>query len=434
MHLTEKSIAKLVAGKTRKQYPDDSLSGFGLRITPSGERTFYWHIKVQQRHYFKTLGALPAMTLGDARTKAQEWAGIAAKWRADGFPQPNPLEPAPRVVRTGVPTFQELVDAYVQQHVHSTDPDERANHPETAEYRVRYLSKQFAAILNKPLNQIIANDILKIKQTISPDGIKRKYLANRCIELARALFNWSGKPDNNAQINFYKMPQGNPADEIKTFGGEESRERILQPAEVSRFNACLADEPNTDLKDFLILAMATGARKGDILSMRWQDVSIESARWTVPFPKGGEAYNVDLRKAAIEVLERREAERIEDASFVFPGVGKQGHVLDLKKAWSEFRLRAQIPDVHIHDLRRTVGSYAAMGGASLQQIGAMLGHRSIQSTQVYARLCDSATRETRELGERKMLELMAAATKRAKTVKTRRAKLTAGKTQRALRA
>jgi integrase len=432
MNLTEKSIAKLIAGKTRKQYPDDNLSGFGLRIMPSGERSFYWHTKLQQRHYFKTLAGL---SLADARAKAQEWAGIAAKWKADGFPHPNPLEASPRVVRTGIPTFQELIDAYIQQHVYSTDPDERANRPESAEYRVRYLTKNhFAALLAKPLNQITTEDILQVKRTISPDGIKRKYLANRSIELCRALFNWAGKPDNNAQINFYKMPQGNPANEIKTFGGEKSRDRFMQPAEVTRFNACLADEPNQDLKDFLILAMATGARKSDIFSMRWQDVSIEAARWTVPFPKGGETYDVNLRTAAIEVLERREAEAIEGAVYVFPGVGKQGHVLDLKKAWSEFRLRAQIPDIHIHDLRRTVGSYAALGGASLQQIGAMLGHRSLQSTEVYARLADLATKETRELGERKMLQLMAATKKRAKTVQTRRAKITAGKGQRQLTA
>lgn len=400
MKLTEKSIAKLTAGKTRAQYPDDTTTGFGLRITPSDERSFYWHTKINGKHIWKTLASL---TLADARNEAETWIGKAAAWKAAGCPEPCPLLNNARPVRSGVPTLQELIDTYIAQHVHSTDEAERANHPATAEYRVRYLAKHFAALLAKPLNQITVDDISQVKRTI---GDKRKTLANRCVELARALFNWSAKTADG-RVNFYRMPQGNPADEIGTFQ-EKSRDRYMQPDEVIRFNDALADEPNADLKDFLVLAMNTGARKSDILSMRWQDLNIETARWVVPFPKGGEAYNVDLRQAAIEVLERRESEKIEGAVFVFPSVSKQGHVLDLKKSWGEFRLRAQIPDVHVHDLRRTVGSYAAIGGASLPQIAAMLGHRSLQSTQVYARLCDSATRETRELGERKMRELMAA--------------------------
>jgi integrase len=235
--------------------------------------------------------------------------------------------------------------------------------------------------------------------------------------------NFMGKrnPPSTAQpdgkINFWDCP--NPAKNV-TSNEETKRKVFLQPDQVLRFQEELEKEKHRDLRDFLTIAMETGARKRDILSMRWRDVHPERKSWTVPCPKNGESYDVDHSEPAIAVLEGREAERTAGDEFVFPGVGRSGHLVELKKPWDAFRKRAAIPEIHIHDLRRTVGSYAAMAGKSLQQIGAMLGHRSTQSTLVYAHLNNQATREAREAGQEKMKQMMKEARKRAK-------KLTSGK-------
>jgi integrase len=97
---------------------------------------------------------------------------------------------------------------------------------------------------------------------------------------------------------------------------------------------------------------------------------------------------------------------------VFPGVGKTGHLTDLKKNWNAFRKRAQIPHIRVHDIRRTNGSYAAMAGVSLKTIQEQLGHKSIQSTMVYSHLHDESVRDGREAGQAKMLSMMKAAKKR----------------------
>lgn len=411
MRLTEKAVAALKAGHDRKQYFDDTQAGFGIRVEPSGRKAFLWYAKVNGKPRMKALGEFPLVSVSDARAAADKWAGIAAQWKLAGYAPPDPFAPAvkPAPAASNVPTFKMLLEAYITQHIWSADTDERANNPAKAEYMARHLAKHFAAIHDRALDAIEVEDILAVKRACG----ERHYLANRCVELCRALFNWSAKSKDG--VRFFACD--NPAREVSTYG-EKSRTRFLSPEEIIRFNEALTDEPSQDLKDFLVLAMNTGARKMDILSMRWQDISMDAARWTVPFSKSG-SYNVDLHAAALAVLERRQSEAVQDAIFVFPSHSASGHLEDVKKVWNEFRTRAQLPtkgeDVfRCHDIRRTVGSFAAIAGVSLQQIGAMLGHRSLQSTQVYARLSDTATREAREVGANKMAELVKAAEQRAK--------------------
>ena len=146
--------------------------------------------------------------------------------------------------------------------------------------------------------------------------------------------------------------------------------------------------------------------------MRWEDVHWERLVWAVPFPKNGQSYDVQLLPAALEVLKRRRTLVPEGVTYVFPGIGETGHLVDLKRQWDAFRKRAKILDMRVHDLRRTHGSYLAIAGVPLQQIGSALGHRSLQSTEIYSRLLDSAVRAARVTGMEKMQELTKQARKR----------------------
>jgi integrase len=417
MNITEKAVAKLAPGKERIQRYDDSQTGFGVRCEVNGRKSFFWLQKVNGKPRFRALGDYPQTGVSEARDAAKVWAGVASDWKSRDCAPPDPFAKAvPVVAPSNVPTFKQMVEAYIAQHIHSTDREERANNPERAEYFVRWrLKTHFADWLSRPVDSITIQDVLAVKAACGD----RKYLANRAIEFVRAAYNWSAaQPDG--KINFWDCL--NPAKNVTSFT-ETSRKIFLQPDQVVRFHEALEKEKHHDLKDFLTLAMETGARKMDILSMRWQDVHPERKTWTVPFPKNGESYDVDLSGPAITVLERREAKRTQGNGFVFPGVGRSGHLTELRKPWNLFRKRAAIPEIHTHDLRRTVGSYAAMAGKSLEQIGAMLGHRSMQSTQVYAHLNRQATREAREAGSQKMKQMMRDAKKRTKALAGKRGRL-----------
>lgn len=141
------------------------------------------------------------------------------------------------------------------------------------------------------------------------------------------------------------------------------------------------------LRDFVCLALWTGARRNDILSMRWENVSLGDNRWEIPDPKSRESYLVALTPEAGRILAHRSNEN-GDSPWVFPSRGRTGHIVDLKTAWRKFLGRAGLAakDLHQHDLRRTLGSYQAADGTALQIIGKSLGHKSLAATQIYSRL------------------------------------------------
>lgn len=161
------------------------------------------------------------------------------------------------------------------------------------------------------------------------------------------------------------------------------------------------------MRDFLTVALATGARRGDVLSMKWANISFEREAWFVPDPKNEQPYEIVLTAAPLRALERRFTER-NGSEFVFASNSASGHVGDFKRSWAAFRKRCGLKNFRIHDLRHTAASYALMGGASLRTVGELLGHKSLASTNRYTHLYNDVQREAREGGESKMRELMAA--------------------------
>jgi integrase len=269
--------------------------------------------------------------------------------------------------------------------------------------------KHFSGWGARRIDSIKIEDVLALRNKV---GEKHKYQANRIVEMAKTIFSWSAK-SKDGKVNFW--PVANPAREVELYE-EDERDRFLQPHELVRFNDELKKETHRDLRDFLALALATGARKSNVLAMRWCDISFERSNWNIPDTdtKSGKAYDVPLTPAALHVLRRRRREIPEDAKYIFPSVGKSGHLIEVKKQWDKFRKRAGIPDVRIHDLRRTKGSYMAISGESLQQIGAVLGHRSLASTGIYARLHQESLREAIASGDAAMARMTQQARKRMK--------------------
>ena len=101
---------------------------------------------------------------------------------------------------------------------------------------------------------------------------------------------------------------------------------------------------------------------------------------------------VPLIPEALEILQRRKGTA--SSVFVFPGSGKSGHLQEPKKAWRRICTHAGLEDVRLHDLRRTMGSFQAITGASTAIIGKSLGHKSVEATAVYSRLTTDPVRDS----------------------------------------
>jgi integrase len=244
------------------------------------------------------------------------------------------------------------------------------------------------------LSQIRRSEVialhLRLKEESGP------YTANRVLQLLRAMFNWAIHPDSELWSGL------NPASKIALFA-EKKRDRFLDGGELARLFAALRDKATSpDLRDYVNLALWTGARKSDVLSMRWSDVKLADNHWDVPDSKTGE-YAVPLTPEAIAILKKRQKARADDNPWVFPSFGKEGHIVDLKGAWARLLKRAKITNLRQHDLRRTLGSWQATQGSSLLIIGKSLGHKSLDATEVYSQLDLAPVRSSMATATKAML-------------------------------
>ncbi|PTQ76743.1 site-specific recombinase XerD [Nitrosomonas oligotropha] len=360
-NFTKSSIDSLPlpADGKRATYHDASPKGIGLqmRVSSTGAKTFCVFKRVKGGNPERvTLGRYPEMTIEQARRKSSEILLQIASGN-------NPAEIERQ--RKAEQTFHDLFGEYLEKH---SKPRKKTWCEDEANYRL-YINEPLG---RKKLSVINRQDIAKIHHRITKAGHNAQ--ANRVIALLSSVFNWGISVD---------LCSANPAHGIKR-NKEESRDRYIQSDELPKFFKAVADEPNETIRDYVLVSLLTGARRSNVLAMRWQDISFDRHEWRIKETKNGTPQTVALSPEAIQILENRKPDDHEE--FVFPGSGKSEHLEEPKKGWKRILERAGISDLRIHDLRRTLGSWQANLGASLPIIGKSLNHKSHASTLIYARL------------------------------------------------
>ena len=358
VHFTKAVIEAITPTDRNQTFTDDQTRGFTLIVTPNGVKTFYFTRKFKGRVERKLLGRFPEMTIVIARERA---AQLHVQYDA-GI---NVAE-AVRRERKEL-TLDAFFELYYRDHSLL-----RNRRPEVVRYHYeRYLAPIWG---RSRLSQIKRADVRENHRRIGRNGTMRT--ANKVVGLLRAIF--------NKALAWEYFDAVNPAQYIERFP-EQSRDRFLEASELARWHAGLAQEAII-YQDFFCLLLYTGARKSELLSMRWGDVSIEDQRWRIPDSKTGEPRRVMLAKPALAILRRRFDERHFKDTWVFPGrKSPEKHLVEVKRAWDRVLTRAGIENLRIHDLRRTHGSWMLEGGADVVTIGSVLGHKDVASTLVYAR-------------------------------------------------
>lgn len=357
------SALSLPKGKKRTYVHDTRERGLLIQVTATGRKTFQlykWH---EGKPIRITLGTFPDMTIEQARKAAQ-------KLKADLAQGLNPVEEKRR--RKEEMTFKELFEIYMDRH---SRPRKRTWQEDLDKFET-YLKP----LGRKRLHEIKKNHISALHSRI---GKEHKVTANRVLALVSSIF---------GRAIEYGLYEGiNPCLGIRKFP-EKSRDRFLQPEELPRFFKALDKEPNETLRDYILLSLLTGARRSNVLAMRWNELDLEQGTWKIPRTKTGDSQIVTLTLEAVEILKARKKET--SSVFVFPGNGKTGHLVEPKSGWKRILKRADIHDLRIHDLRRTFGSWQAITGSSLPIIGKSLNHKNASTTQIYARLNLDPVRES----------------------------------------
>jgi len=239
----------------------------------------------------------------------------------------------------------------------------------------RIFNRHFSHISNRGLNSFTKLEIDTLHKEIGKNS--GLYMANRVLCLIRHVF--------NVAINWGYIEK-NPATGIKQYP-EKSRDRFIQPEEMIVFMETLNKQKNVQLRQLVMLLLLTGQRKSNIMSIKWSYIDFHNNMLYLPETKNGESQRIPLTNQAIELLNEIRETQAKQSEYVFASNrNKSGHINSLKTFWTKVLQEAKLDNLRIHDLRRTMGSYQAITGSSLHIIGKSLGHKSTQSTEIYARL------------------------------------------------
>jgi integrase len=365
LKLTELRIANLSKPQVGVAYIYDTVTpSLTIRVTAAGARSFVIVKKISGRAQRITLGRFPGLRLDDARQAARTIAGEIAKGD-----DPVALRRAARARKTKLADLWPSYLSHLKQRNRTWRRDEK-----------RWETEVSAALGNKALAEITRSDCQALVDRIGAD---HPIAANRIASFLSALLNFGVRSDRLAV---------NPARGLIRYQ-ETSRSRILKSNELENLINSIETEGEPWASVFLML-LFTGARRGSVVSMRWEDIDLGAAIWTIPaqVAKNKTATPIPLTEPALRLLQAQLA-RCAGEPWVFPSAIAGGHVVGLPKAWARVLRRAGIKNLRIHDIRRSVGTAMARTGASPHLIATGLGHRSIASAKAYVRLAGEDARQ-----------------------------------------
>lgn len=351
-------------GKTTYLW-DDRLPGFGVKCLPGGGKRYVLKYRLygggrSAPQRWLTLGAHGPLTPDQARALAQQALAAVAVGRD---PQ------AAKLHQRQAPTLADVWERFEKEHLPSKKPQTRYDYhaqwrivigPKLGKTRVEQLTRSEVDKLHKSLRQT-------------------PYRANRVLALLSRLMTLS-------EVWELRPPGSNPCRHVEKFK-ETPRSRFLGSAELEKLGEAMraivaSAELSPSAANAIRLLLLTGARLNEILTAKWEWVDAERRVLALPDSKTG-AKPVYLSGAAWEVL-RSQKPYAGSSSFIFPGTGAEGRMINLRKPWTRLCTRAELQYVRLHDLRHTAASVAVAQGASLPVIGRLLGHSQAQTTQRYA--------------------------------------------------
>ena len=392
--LTKRAVDAAKARPVRYTLFDADVRGLGLRVSPSGSKTWIFEYKPAPGGRGTPtkrvkIGDAASLTAELARNEAKRLRALVS---LGGDPQGDKFRD-----RTAI-TVKELAEMFVTKHVAPKrkagtltfyrDVLDRTVVPRLGSTRARCLER---AQVSKLHHQLRATP----------------YQANRTLAVISSMYRF-------ASVEGLVDEGYNPARGVEKYP-EAKRGDVLRSDQLERLGAALREAETTGIpwvldpdRDHTRLRVAdrvtrvlphpvaairlllfTGCRLREILHLEWSNVDLDGGRITLPDHKTSRTAGpkvLVLNAAAIEILKGLERLGRYVIAGETAGQPKEKPRADLKKPWALVSRRAGLMDVRLHDLRHNFGSFGAGGGLGLPTIGKLLGHTNPQTTQRYAHL------------------------------------------------
>jgi integrase len=390
---------------------DQELRGFGVLVLPSGVKSFVLQYRnVSGRSKRLTIGRYGVFTVDEARKVAREALGQVAQGN-------DPV--SERSTHRQEPTVSDLLTRYLADYV-------KVRNALTTQKAVtimveKHIRPHIGALKVKSITRI---DVSKLHLAMKDTPRSANYMLSTLSKAFSLAEDWNYRPENS-----------NPCRKVEKYR-ENHRTRFLNDLEIKRLGDVLIEAetvgipwqmPKEAVKKskhtvklenqrtifpwqsiaVIRLLLLTGARLSEILSLKWVDVSLPDNTIALPNVKGGSRVPHPIGDATRVLLEN--LPRVQGSPYVLPRT--TNHMLHItievmQNAWQRIRWRAGLEDVHLHDLRHTVGTYGAQAGVSMFMVRDLLRHNNISTTSQYANFDANPVRNLSNIiGERVMVGL-----------------------------
>ena len=358
MKLTNATIKAMVYEKANNNADlrfDDDLRGFGVRVYPSGRKSFIVSYRnatgTKKRH---TIGNFGEFTATEARRLSQD---ILANVRRGNDPQSERQE------KRGEMNFAELAERYLEYA-----RDRKRSYKDDVQ---RLRDHVLPTLNHKKLSEInlrqLQNIHTSVKKKLSPAT------ANRVAALIKHVFTMAGK---------WSLLTDNPAQHLTMFREPPPRDIALPPEDCRKLiDACDKDD-NVFAAGLFKLAMFTGRRVGELLNAKWDHVDLDTGVLTLPLTKAGERQFVYLNEPAAAVL--RTLPHLEGTAYIIAGSVPGKPLNYYRRAWKRILKDAGLDYFPPHGLRHNYASTLVAAGVPIEQVGHLLGHKNAETTRKYA--------------------------------------------------
>ncbi len=351
---------------------DRDVKGFGVRVYPSGRKTFVFKYTLAGRGRWLTLGDYGPLTVSQARKRAMR----ARVQVSDGE---DPREASQRRNARHV-TIADLAIEYMAEV-------SAKRKPSTARAYRQLLTTHLVPAFGRLRPEALETaDVRRFHRGLQATP----YAANRALFLLSNLL-------TTAEHRGLRAPGSNPCNGVRRYP-EQPRTRYLSRAEIQRLGDAIEElesdgRVSVHAAAALRLLLFTGCRVSEILTLRWEHLDFELNLGRLPDTKTGEKF-FPLTSPVLELLDT--IPRSPGNPWVIQGQRSGQHLTDLARPWRRVKKLAGLSGVRIHDLRHTVGAWGASSGLSLLLVGKVLGHRRAASTERYAHVGIDPVREAAE--------------------------------------
>lgn len=341
------------------------MANIEKRTTKDGQTTY--RVKVRLKGYPSQSATFERLT--DARKWAQQTESAIREGRHF------------KTSEAKKHTLNEAIDRYLQYVMPTKPKSERCQTGQLTWWKDNLgqysLADTTPALIAQYRGKLAEGDKSGNGQASRSAATVNRYMAILSHVFTIAVKEW-GWIEENPLLKVTKMKE--PRGRVR-FLSDDERKKLLEECKKS-------DSPC--LYIIVVLALSTGARRMEILNLRWQDVDLARGIITLHETKNGERRVLPLAGHALELIKHHAKIRQLNCDLVFPGKSLQNPV-DIRTPWETAVKRADIKDFRFHDLRHSTASYLAMNGASLAEIAEILGHKTLQMVKRYSHLSEAHT-------------------------------------------